>query len=231
MAMGTGKTKAAILCLCAARAHAWGAAEKRLPRVLILCPPNLRSWWEKELFACADFADEVRFDARSMREMRVGDAAPGQIFVASYGEIGRLFNSGWSWVEDSEEYLDSWGRMRKQGSWVRHCGAPFLESQWDLVIMDESHTLRNPDKKVKMNQACRVATSSAKKVLLLTGTAVQNPPLDICGQMLAASNVSILSDRMLYKERSLIRRDICNELHERSYKLSLEEHKLQDSGQ
>lgn len=213
MEMGTGKTIAAILCM----AYARGSMDA--PRILIICPSSLKlSVWRSELNRCTDFAASVVYKSRSTDR-----PAEGSICVVSYTEVGRMFTSGWQWVEDAEEYTDGRGFNRKRAAWVRNVGSPFLETKWDLVIMDESHAMRNPDRKISTNQAARQATARSSKVVLLTGTPVQNGPLDICGQFLASSSNSRLTDKKAYGDRGSLPAWVVREVDARSHKVSLDQ--------
>jgi hypothetical protein len=180
--MGTGKTFAGIASACAWRSMNPTAS------TLIVCPAALlHSVWGNEIRRVVDggILHLVDSDARVVVQ-------PGHIYVVSYSRLSGLFKKGWENVSDGEAYTDSKGANRTRAAWIRRTGCQFLEHRWSIVIFDESHHLRNPDRMIMVGNACARATRRAHKVLLLTGTPVQNRPSDISGQLRAASSRSPL---------------------------------------
>ena len=94
------------------------------------------------------------------------------VTVVTYSRLRTAFSRGWT-REGSG----------KKSAWKRTIGNRLLERKRDLVVFDESHTLRNAD--TILARAARVATARAKHVLCLTGTPVHNAMRDADEQVRA----------------------------------------------
>lgn len=125
---------------------------ERKRRLLVLCPASLRKQWALELEEKFNLPSLV-LDAKAYREYQRSGRAP----LAENAVIILSFN-----------YANA---LREELKAV----------QWDLVVIDEAHKLRNayrPSNKV--GQGLRWATEDCRK-LLLTATPLQNSLVELYG--------------------------------------------------
>ena len=125
---------------------------ERKRRLLVLCPASLRKQWALELEEKFNLPAVV-LDAKAYREARSNGRAP----LSDKAVIILSFNYG--------------NALREELKAI----------QWDLVVIDEAHKLRNayrPSNKV--GQGLRWATEDSGK-LLLTATPLQNSLLELYG--------------------------------------------------
>ncbi|ABL65967.1 SNF2-related protein [Chlorobium phaeobacteroides] len=133
---------------------------ERKRKLLIIAPANLRKQWNQEL-ADKFFLPSTIIEAKSFNQIiRSGNLNP---------------------FEQNEILICSYQFARAKETWLRHI-------QWDLVIIDEAHRLRNvyrPDNKI--GKSIKSALAHTQKVLL-TATPLQNSLLELYGL------VSIIDD-------------------------------------
>lgn len=125
---------------------------ERKRRLLVLCPASIRKQWALELEEKFNLPALV-LDAKAYREAQRSGRAP----LAEKAVIILSFNYG--------------NALREELKAI----------QWDLVVIDEAHKLRNayrPSNKV--GQGLRWATEDCRK-LLLTATPLQNSLLELYG--------------------------------------------------
>lgn len=125
---------------------------ERKRRLLVLCPASLRKQWALELAEKFNLPAVV-LDAKVYREAQRSGRAP----LSEKAVIILSFNYG--------------NTLREELKAI----------QWDLVVIDEAHKLRNayrPSNKV--GQGLRWATEDCRK-LLLTATPLQNSLLELYG--------------------------------------------------
>lgn len=125
---------------------------ERKRRLLVLCPASIRKQWALELEEKFNLPSLV-LDAKGYREAQRSGRAP----LAEKAIIILSFNYG--------------NALREELKGI----------QWDLVVIDEAHKLRNayrPSNKV--GQGLRWATEDSRK-LLLTATPLQNSLLELFG--------------------------------------------------
>ena len=103
--------------------------------------------------------------------------------VVTYSRLRSAFTKGWT---------REGGSGKKKATWRRTTGNRLIEKRRDLVVFDESHTLRNAD--TILARAARVASSGAKHVLCLTGTPVHNAMRDADEQVRAMGGASMEDD-------------------------------------
>lgn len=127
---------------------------ERKRKLLIICPSNLRKQWNQEL-ADKFFLPSTILEAKSFNQaIREGNLNP--------------FNTNDSIVICSFQFA------KTKASYLEH-------TQWDLVIIDEAHRLRNVYKSSNViGNAIKRALESKKKVLL-TATPLQNSILELYG--------------------------------------------------
>ncbi|KAF0095727.1 MAG: SNF2-like protein [Puniceicoccaceae bacterium 5H] len=73
-----------------------------------------------------------------------------------------------AFTDEPALYLSSYAQVRRRKAW-------FGQGRWQTVVLDEAHTIKNPAAKV--TQACW--SLKADRRLALTGTPVENRPLDL----------------------------------------------------
>ena len=126
---------------------------ERKRKLLIIAPANLRKQWNQEL-ADKFFLPSTIIEAKSFNQ------------VIKSGNLNPF--------EQNELLICSYQFARSKESYLRHV-------QWDLVIIDEAHRLRNvyrPDNKI--GKSIKSALAHTQKVLL-TATPLQNSLLELYG--------------------------------------------------
>ena len=129
-------------------------------RLLVICPANLRKQWSSELLE-KFYLPSVILEAKSFNHaVEMGNLNP--------------FNT-------DKIIICSYQFAKAKASYIRH-------TDWDLVIIDEAHRLRNVYKPTnKTSNAIKDALKSRKKILM-TATPLQNSILELYGL------VSIIDD-------------------------------------
>ena len=126
---------------------------ERKRRLLIICPAALRKQWAEELLDKFNLPSQV-IDSKTYKTIQAGgEAAPLSRDAVSI--------MSYHYAAKMEDAL--------------------IAEQWDLVVIDEAHKLRNAHQKSnKMGQTLRRALADRKK-LLLTATPLQNSLMEIYG--------------------------------------------------
>lgn len=139
-------------------AQKWAERKRKL---LIVCPANLRKQWSQEL-ADKFFLPSVILEKKSFEEtIKTGNLNP--------------------FSRQDEIIICSYHFLKSKEPYVR-------QTQWELVIIDEAHRLRNVYKPTnKIANIIKSAVYEAPKVLL-TATPLQNTLLELYGL------VSIIDD-------------------------------------
>lgn len=129
-------------------------------RLLVICPANLRKQWSSELLE-KFYLPSVILEAKSFNHaVEMGNLNP--------------FNT-------DKIIICSYQFAKAKAPYIRH-------TDWDLVIIDEAHRLRNVYKPTnKTSNAIKDAIKSRKKILM-TATPLQNSILELYGL------VSIIDD-------------------------------------
>ncbi len=144
--------------------HAVAAAKAR--KVLILCPTAVRGVWRREFrkFSPAGYKPEVLvLDRKSWTVARKAKAAKEFIHIMGVRNVPAVvvINYESAWRPDFEKFS--------------------LGVEWDFVICDESHRIRNPQ--ANASKYAAKLTPVSRKRLALSGTPMAQSPLDIFGQM------------------------------------------------
>ena len=127
-------------------------AERRR-RLLVICPANLRKQWSQEL-ADKFFLPSLILENRSFKQ------------IIKQGNLNPFIQN--------EIIICSYHFARAQDVYIK-------QVNWDLVIVDEAHRLRNVYKPTnRIANAIKNAISHAPKVLL-TATPLQNSLLELYG--------------------------------------------------
>lgn len=129
-------------------------------RLLVICPANLRKQWSSELLE-KFYLPSVILEAKSFN------------YAVEMGNLNP-FNT-------DKIIICSYQFAKAKAPYIRH-------TDWDLVIIDEAHRLRNVYKPTnKTSNAIKDALKSRKKILM-TATPLQNSILELYGL------VSIIDD-------------------------------------
>lgn len=127
---------------------------ERKRKILIIVPPPLRKQWNRELIE--------KFYIPSLI-----------IESKNYNEYAR---SGQAFPFEQKDYV-----VITSYQFARNKSADLKRTQWDLIIIDEAHRLRNVYKKTnKISRILREATDGSPKVLL-TATPLQNSLMELYG--------------------------------------------------
>jgi superfamily II DNA or RNA helicase len=120
----------------------------QVQRALVVCPASLTHVWENHLREWADV-----LIVQTVRGNRVARqfawSRPAHVYVVSYDSLAR-------------DALDETGETN-------------LPAQWDVVVLDEAHHIRNPSSK----RSRAIRRLNAEFRWALTGTPMQNRPEDL----------------------------------------------------
>lgn len=183
--VGLGKTIEAGLVLC----QKWAERKRNL---LIICPAILRKQWANEL------AEKF-----GLPTMVVDKTVVNQVMKKTSG--GKLFNFCKAQIGNNVLIISHQFASKEQ--------ATFKQFDWDLVVIDEAHKMRNAYKaNNKMGQAMRQAFGGKKK-LLLTATPLQNSLMELYG-LSTLLDEHIFGDKKFF-QREFVRRNNLAELKTR----------------
>ena len=183
--VGLGKTIEAGLVLC----QKWAERKRNL---LIVCPAILRKQWGNELV-----------EKFGLPTMVVDKTVVNQAMKKTNG--GKLFNFCKNQIGNNVLIVSHQFASKEQ--------ATFKQFDWDLVVIDEAHKMRNAHKADnKMGQAMRNAFGGKKK-LLLTATPLQNSLMELYGLSTLLDD-HIFGDRKFF-QKEFVRRGNVAELKER----------------
>lgn len=126
-----------------------------LKSVLIICPNSIKSNWQNELRKWIEAEGLIVTDT----------IYPDAINIINYEKLA------------SFSEIEKIGRKRKVQV------MPELLIEWDLIIADESHAIK--EKKSIRSQCVLQLTEKAKRVILLTGTPILNRPKELIPQLMA----------------------------------------------
>ena len=155
MEMGTGKTR------CALELAARRNSEQEAVRMLVICPNNVISVWVREaashldsyrMWTRRDAKGTLKKVAASLKEFMEESGSGISVVVVNYDAI----SSSETFVETLAEY------------------------EWDMVVADESHRLKNPA--AKRSKAMHDIRESAVHAIGMTGTPRPNNQMDIWHQ-------------------------------------------------
>lgn len=157
-------------------------------KLLIICPANLRKQWSSEL--------QEKFSLESIiLEKRSFDA------ILETGNLNPFTTD--------KIVICSYQFAKAKATYIKH-------TEWDLVIIDEAHRLRNVYKPTnKISNVIKSAIESRKKILL-TATPLQNSILELYG-LVSIIDDFIFGDLKSFKTQfsRLLDEEDYNELRER----------------
>jgi len=158
MEQGTGKTPIVInrICLEGARKR---AKKEGMYRALILCPQQVRSNWEREF---------ERFST-----------VPGKTSILRGGKLNRIkaFIEGITSEDDCVWSACIISMDSVNGTWEA-----FEKMKWDLVVIDESYRIKNPNTD-RFKTLLKIDSLRTKFKMILTGTPITNTIFDLWSQL------------------------------------------------
>jgi SNF2 family DNA or RNA helicase len=163
MEQGTGKTAVTVnrVCLEAARKRAgrFLGLPAGMYRVLIVCPKQLRANWEAEF---GKFA-----------------TVPGKVVSLRGGEVERVT----SLIEVARDEKDcSWAAAIISYDSVVSTLRALKAFPWDLVVLDESHYVKNT-RTARYKAVAALRDANVRQRMILSGTPITNTPMDLYAQL------------------------------------------------
>lgn len=157
MEQGTGKTPVVVnrICLEAARKRAAGGG---MYRALIICPQQVRLNWQREF---------VRFAT-----------TPGKTCIIR-GENLKKMRTLIDGVRDEKDC--AWAASIISIDSVRSVWSGMKKVEWDLVVIDESHKIKNASTN-RFKDLMEINDMRAKAKTILTGTPITNTVFDLWAQ-------------------------------------------------
>ncbi|RLN06101.1 hypothetical protein BBJ28_00004669 [Nothophytophthora sp. Chile5] len=166
--MGLGKT-VQLAAFLGALHHA-----RRLRSVLLLCPASVLLQWVRELHKWVPWLRVVLLHASGTG---VTSSVSGECYAQLIEEVFRYEDE----ASDAESDASEPSGMRSNAPTgggvvittyenVRQCQSLFLTREWDYVVLDEGHRIRNPDAETTL--ACKQLRTVHR--VILTGTPIQN---------------------------------------------------------
>ncbi|OAO82942.1 helicase (Snf2/Rad54 family) [Anoxybacillus flavithermus] len=127
---------------------------ERKRNILIIVPPPLRKQWDQELWE-KFYIPSIILESKNFNEMmRSGHRNP--------------------FLQQDQIVITSYQYARNKADMLR-------KVNWDLIVFDEAHRMRNVYKKSnKIGRALRTATAGCPKILL-TATPLQNSLMELYG--------------------------------------------------
>lgn len=178
---GMGKTFSFLLAV--AGIHTLG--DGRRPRVLVTAPASCLLQWKAAVLDSLRISERRIMMCNKLVQLTSHAMRNHDFFIVSRDTVGRAFSALFEWgYEDGEPSEHSSGRARR--AWVRRPGAAvpaLLESQFDILGVDEAHAMRNTT--TACTQGHNILSQHSKRVISLTASPVFNSPTDLAGISLA----------------------------------------------
>lgn len=177
MEQGTGKTPTVIARVCTESRKKFNA-EKKMYRVLVIGPKNVRMNWEREFMKFA--------------------TNPGKTVVVRGGLNGRIK----SIIEAVREEADcQWSACIMSVDSVDSTYEALRRVPWDLVVLDESHYVKNPNS-VRFKGCMKLQDLKCNpSFTCLTGTPIANSIFDLWSQLeLLGRGLSGFSNYSAYRK-------------------------------
>lgn len=179
MEQGTGKTPIVVAAICNLAKLFKAAGHKRMYRVLILCPNNVRANWENEFLKFATQPGKIS----TMRGPDIGRVK--QIYDAGRrddaADMYTCLISGYDTAKKSIAALTGqWdlGMLDEDGEEIVSPNKKI--ETWDLIVLDESQYIKSA--KTKRWEAMEHLRDASASHIVLTGTPIANTQLDLYTQ-------------------------------------------------
>jgi ERCC4-related helicase len=163
---------------------------ERKRRILIICPANLRKQWSQEL------SDKFFLPSTILEKKSFDETLRTQKNLNPFDQSGKIILCSFQFARAKDVYVE--------------------RTQWDLVVIDEAHRLRNVYRKDnKIGNAIKDALAGKPKVLL-TATPLQNSILELFG-LVSLVDDYIFGDIRSFRQQygKLLEEPQFNELKER----------------
>lgn len=177
MEQGTGKTPICVAAACNLAKLFKEAGNKRMYKILIICPNNVRANWEGEFLKFATQQGKISV----MRGQSIGRIK--QIYDAGRrddpNDLYTVLITGYDTAKKSAaELTGQWdlGIEDEDGNPIENKKA----TVWDLVILDESQYIKSS--KTKRWEAMEHIRDTSNSHIVLTGTPIANTQLDLYTQ-------------------------------------------------
>jgi len=157
MEQGTGKTAVVINRVCFEGGRKT-KANKGMYRALVICPRQVRRNWEKEFERFATTPGKV-VALRGGKIQKVKD-----LIDAIRTESDCCWSTTIISLDSIESIWDALGRVK-----------------WDLVVIDESHKIKNPNTK-RFKTVMKIDDIRTTAKMILTGTPITNTMFDLWSQ-------------------------------------------------
>ncbi|POM77347.1 DNA excision repair protein ERCC-6, partial [Phytophthora palmivora] len=143
---------------------------RRLRTVLLLCPASVLLQWVRELHKWVPWMRVVLLHASGTG---VNTSSSSECYEELIDEVFR-FEDGMSDAEDEtgvrEDERTEGGVVISTYENVRQYQSLFLTREWDYVVLDEGHRIRNPDAETTL--VCKQLRTVHR--IILSGTPIQN---------------------------------------------------------
>jgi len=144
------------------------AAGSQSKCILVICPATLKENWVNEFKMNADWTAMEITDRIKNTWVQYYNVGLCKVFVVNYESLKKYFVSS----IDKED-----GRPLR----LNHIHFKETIKMFDMVILDESHRLKNH--KTLASKLCAGISKGKEYILALTGTPVQNKPADLWPQL------------------------------------------------
>ena len=156
--MGLGKTTQAV-------ASCVGADRKC---ILVICPSAVKTSWKKEFEVVAGWKSIILTDSVKSTWMQFNKIAGVRVFIVNYESLQKYF------VDSIDK--DPKGNFKSSDVKFKECINLF-----DCIVFDESHKVK--EKNTKQAKFCLGLSRNREYVFCLTGTPIQNKPIDLFTQL------------------------------------------------
>jgi SNF2 family DNA or RNA helicase len=157
MEQGTGKTAIVVNRVCLEGSRKM-VAKKGMQRTLIICPRQVRRNWEKEFERFATVPGKV-VALRGGKTRKIKE-----LVDAVRTESDCCWSASIISLDSVDSIWDALGRIK-----------------WDLVVIDESHKIKNPNTK-RFKTVIKIDDLRAASKMILTGTPITNTAFDLWAQ-------------------------------------------------
>jgi SNF2 family DNA or RNA helicase len=166
--MGTGKTKVTIDLIV-------NSEDKK---ILIICPKQVIKVWPKEF---AKHSNEnipvIQIDDGSLD----GKTDKAEEAFTNNDRVVIVVNYETAWRNPTyQEYTDRNGNKKKRVVGYERMAGWIQSKQWDCIVLDESHKIKQFDGKAA--KFCHSLEKISKRRFCLTGTPMTHSPMDVWSQ-------------------------------------------------
>jgi SWI/SNF-related matrix-associated actin-dependent regulator 1 of chromatin subfamily A len=158
--------------------------DETIKRVLIISPSNLKINWRREMEKWLVRSHAVQIlDGRHVKRGRQHIERPELDFdyirltILNYDIVGHYLDVEKKRIplmdKDGKQKTDKKGKLKFKTE-IEIKGLGLLDQDWDLIVADEAHYLKNPE--AARSRYCYAVIPKGKRRILLTGTPLPNRP-------------------------------------------------------